>query len=196
MAAYRLACLSSKSPLVKLCAFWVPSEAFMSGVPAFILGCRWTLHFLQGVFEGRSTMVCSGLQNRLSLPEDHEKPQISARTCFWRDPGNFVHLRMLGSPDVCWCENWKKHMSCRELSTALHYHPGTAARERTRWETQCFSLLFTLFSAVLQDNLENRKPFFGLYVFTILFGMQSLGIYVLVLFVLCFIYHRLIFPRE
>lgn len=37
--------MSSKSPLVKLCAFWVPSEAFMSGVPAFILGCRWTLHF-------------------------------------------------------------------------------------------------------------------------------------------------------
>lgn len=44
-AAYSLAYMSSKSPLVKLCAFWVPSEAFMSGVPAFILGCRRTLHF-------------------------------------------------------------------------------------------------------------------------------------------------------
>lgn len=182
--------MSSKSPLVKLCAFSVPSEAFMSGVPAFILGCRRTLHFYKECL-------------RVGLPWcalDCRTGFLSQRTM--RSPKSLPALAIEETQEIlCIWECWDLLM-CADAKTerSVWAQPFVTIRaQRQGNEPGERGLRVSLFSSPYSlqcCKIIWRTGSHSLYVFTLLFGVQSLGIYVLVLFVLCFIYHHLIFPSE
>lgn len=153
MAAYRLACTSSKSLLVKLCAFWVRSEAFMSVVPGFILDRRRTLHFYDECMRAGLPWCALGCGANC----------LSQRTT--TSPNLYLHLLSKGPRKPCAFEN--AGSSWRVLMQKL-WAVGNLAQPVVTIRAQQqenepgerglrVSLLFTLFSAVLQENPENRS---------------------------------------